>query len=196
MDPLRKFLCFIKNEQLFHEDDRVLLAVSGGKDSVFMTQLFAQSNFHFAIAHCNFQLRGSEADKDADFVKKLATDLEVSFYSTNFDTENVANDRQISIQMAARDLRYAWLEEIRASNSYDYIAVAHHQTDSVETVLLNLVRGTGIAGMHGILPKRGNIVRPVLAFTGEEVADYIHSKPIFYREDHSNLETKYARNKI
>lgn len=196
MDPLRKFLGFIKKEQLFHEEDRVLLAVSGGKDSVFMTQLFAYSNFHFAIAHCNFQLRGSASEEDAVFVKNLAMDLHVPFFSTKFETENEANNRQISIQMAARDLRYTWLEEIRSSNSYDYIAVAHHQTDSVETVLLNLVRGTGIAGLHGILPKRGNIVRPVLAFTGEEVADYIHSKHLSYREDQSNLETKYARNKV
>lgn len=196
MDPLRKFLHFIKNEQLFHAEDRVLLAVSGGKDSIFMTRLFAESNFQFAIAHCNFQLRGSESDGDADFVKKLATSLNVPFFSVNFETEAVANNMQISIQMAARDLRYVWLEEIRLANSYDYIAVAHHQTDSVETILLNLARGTGIAGLHGILPKRGHVIRPLLAFTAEEVVGYIHSNAILYREDRSNLETKYARNKI
>ena len=196
MDPLRKFLCFIEDEQLFHGKDRVLLAVSGGKDSVFMTRLFAESKIHFAIAHCNFQLRGPESDRDADFVKELATSFNVPFYSINFETEAVATRNQISVQMAARDLRYAWLEETRVAHSYHYIAVAHHQTDSVETILLNMTRGTGIAGLHGILPKRGRIVRPLLAFTGKEVEDYIYSNSILYREDRSNLETKYARNKV
>lgn len=196
MDPLSTFLDFVKGEQLFNEKDRILLAVSGGKDSIFMARLFAQSNFHFGIAHCNFQLRGSESNEDADFVENLANDMDVPFYSINFETEEVAKNRQISIQMAARDLRYAWLEEIRELNAYDYIAVAHHQTDSVETVLINLVRGTGIAGLHGILPKRDHIVRPILAFTSEEVSQYIYTNSIAYREDRSNKETKYARNKI
>lgn len=196
MDPLSTFLDFVKGEQLFNEKDRILLAVSGGKDSVFMARLFAQSNFHFAIAHCNFQLRGAESNEDADFVEDLANSMDVPFFSVNFETKKTAKGRQISIQMAARDLRYAWLEEIRELNAYDYIAVAHHQTDSVETVLINLVRGTGIAGLHGILPKRERIVRPILAFTSEEVSQYIHTKSIAYREDRSNKETKYARNKI
>lgn len=196
MDPLSTFLDFVKGEQLFNEKDRVLLAVSGGKDSVFMARLFAQSNFDFAIAHCNFQLRGSESDADADFVEDLANGMDVPFYSINFETEKLAESKKISIQMAARDLRYAWLEEIRELNAYDYIAVAHHQTDSVETVLINLVRGTGIAGLHGILPKRDHIVRPIMAFTSEEVNQYVHTHSIAYREDRSNKETKYARNKI
>lgn len=196
MDPLDKFLDFINGEQLFVVEDQILLAVSGGKDSVFMARLFAQSNFQFAIAHCNFQLRGSVADEDAIFVKSLADELDVPFFSVCFDTEKVAQDRKISIQMAARDLRYEWLEEIRRSNSYTYIAIAHHQTDTIETMLINLVRGTGIAGLHGILAKRDHIIRPLLAFTGKEVADYIDFNRISYREDSSNKETKYARNKI
>jgi tRNA(Ile)-lysidine synthase len=196
MDPLSTFLEFVKGEQLFNEKDRVLLAVSGGKDSVFMARLFAQSNFDFAIAHCNFQLRGYESDADADFVEDLANRMDVPFYSTVFETEKLAKSKKISIQMAARELRYAWLEEIRELNAYDYIAIAHHQTDSVETVLINLVRGTGIAGLHGILPKRDHIVRPIMAFTSEEVNQYVHTHSIAYREDRSNKETKYARNKI
>lgn len=196
MDPLDTFLDFVREEQLFNEKDRVLLAVSGGKDSVFMAHLFAQSNFDFAIAHCNFQLRGCESDMDADFVEDLANCMDVPFYSTNFETEKLAESRKISIQMAARDLRYAWLEEIRELNAYDYIAVAHHQTDSIETVLINLVRGTGIAGLHGILPKRDHIVRPIMAFTSEEVDQYVRAHSIASREDRSNKETKYARNKI
>jgi len=196
MDPLDKFLDFIKSEQLFEVEDRILLAVSGGKDSVFMARLFALSNFPFAIAHCNFQLRGAAADEDADFVESLANELVVPFFSVCFDTKKVANDRQISIQMAARDLRYEWLEETRRLNSYAYIAIAHHQTDTIETMLINLVRGTGIAGLHGILAKRDHIIRPLLAFTGKEVADYIHLNRISYRDDSSNKETKYSRNKI
>lgn len=196
MDPLGAFLDFVKGEQLFNEEDRVLLAVSGGKDSVFMARLFAQSNFHFAIAHCNFQLRGPESNEDAAFVEDLANSMDVPFYSINFETERFAKSEKKSIQMAARELRYVWLEEIRKLHAYNFIAVAHHQTDSVETVLINLVRGTGIAGLHGILPKREHIVRPILAFTSEEVNQYIHRNSISYREDLSNKETKYARNKI
>lgn len=196
MDPFSTFLDFVKEEQLFNEKDRVLLAVSGGKDSVFMARLFAQSNFSFAIAHCNFQLRGSESETDAKFVEDLANSLYVPFYSTVFETEKFAESKKISIQMAARDLRYAWLEEIRELHSYDCIGVAHHQTDSVETVLINLVRGTGIAGLHGILPKRDRIVRPIMAFTSEEITQYVHANSLAYREDRSNRETKYARNKI
>lgn len=193
---LHTFLDYIRQQQLFNEGDRLLLAVSGGKDSVLMTQLFAQSNYRFGIAHCNFQLRGEEANQDAVFVEELAKSLKVPFFKTTFDTKGFAKQEKISIQMAARDLRYDWLEEIRVAEGYSYIAVAHHQTDSVETVLLNLVRGTGIAGLHGILPKREHIVRPLLAFTGEEVAQCIHEHDFPYREDRSNKEVKYARNKI
>lgn len=190
------FLAFVREEQLFTKKERVLLAVSGGKDSIFMTQLFAQSGHHFGIAHCNFQLRGEESNQDAVFVEDVARSLAVPFFKVNFDTTKVAEDRRISIQMAARDLRYQWLEEVRAAEGYDHIAVAHHQTDSTETVLLNLVRGTGIAGLHGILPKRDTLVRPLLGFTGVEISQYIQDNQVAYREDRSNKETKYARNKI
>lgn len=196
MDFLTNFSEFIQQHQLFNEEDRVLLAVSGGKDSVMMTRLFSKSPYRFAIAHCNFQLRGAQANEDALFVRDLALKLEVPYYESVFNTNSYAEKKKISIQMAARELRYDWLEKIRVEQDFQYIAVGHHQTDSVETVLINMVRGTGIAGLHGILSKRARIVRPLLAFTGDEVAHFMAQNAIPFCEDHTNLETKYARNKI
>lgn len=184
---------FIKKHALFHEKERVLLAVSGGRDSVLMARLFKLAGYNFGIAHCNFQLRVKEADEDELFTANLAKELGVDFFITKFDTKTFAHQNHISIQMAARDLRYQWLEEIRAENNFQYIALAHHQNDVVETMLLNLTRGTGIAGLHGILAKKGKIIRPLLFLTREEI-DAMPSFP--YREDSSNLSAKYARNKI
>jgi len=174
----------------------VLLAVSGGKDSVLMTHLFAEAGFKFGIAHCNFQLRGQESDLDEAFVQSLANHLKVQFHSTRFYTEDYASENHISIQMAARDLRYDWLEKIRKKHNYSYLAAAHHLTDSVETVLLNLLRGTGIAGLSGISPRRDKIIRPLLEFTGKEVEDEVNRRLIAFREDASNSSTKYKRNSI
>src|SRR5690606_22402297 len=130
------------------------------------------------------------------FVKALAEQFKVDFYSVHFPTEQYASKNHISIQMAARDLRYKWLEEIRIKHNYSFLAVAHHQTDSVETVLLNLLRGTGIAGLSGILPKRDKLIRPLLAFTGKEVEEIVVQKQLAFREDASNASTKYKRNSI
>lgn len=184
---------FIKKHALFKEKERVLLAVSGGRDSVLMARMFKLAGYNFGIAHCNFQLRGKEADEDELFTANLAKELGVEFFHIKFDTKEFAIENHISIQMAARDLRYQWLEEIREKNNYQYIALAHHQNDVVETMLLNLTRGTGIAGLHGILAKKAKIIRPLLFLTREE----IDAMPAFtYREDSSNLSAKYARNKI
>ena len=191
-----RFCAFINDNRLFKEEQFVLLAVSGGKDSVLMTDLFAEAQLKFGIAHCNFQLRGASSDADEIFVRKLAERLNVPFYSFRFDTEIYAAEQQISIQMAARDLRYEWLESVRRGNGYDYIAIAHHQTDSVETVLLNMLRGTGVAGLVGILPKRDVLVRPLLAFSNQEVKNEVFRRQLEFREDASNASTKYKRNKI
>lgn len=191
-----RFLAFINENQLFKVEQSILLAVSGGKDSVLMTDLFAEAQLTFAIAHCNFQLRGVDSDKDEAFVKQLAEKLSVPFYSVRFNTEEYAAAQQVSIQMAARDLRYQWLESIRHREDHDYIAVAHHQTDSVETVLLNMLRGTGVAGLVGILPKRGVVVRPLLAYSAQEVRDEVARRQLIFCEDISNSSTKYKRNKI
>jgi tRNA(Ile)-lysidine synthase len=161
-----------------------------------MSLLFKEAGYHFGIAHCNFQLRGDEAVADQQFVKELAGQLGVPFYTTNFDTGIYATERKISIQMAARELRYQWFQQISQQNDYACIALAHHQNDAIETILLNLVRGTGIAGMHGILPRNGNLVRPLLFLTREEIAHIIKSNDIAYREDSSNNSAKYARNKL
>ncbi len=190
------FLRFIDQHSLFSPAQQVLLAVSAGRDSVLMARYFKQCNFKFGIAHCNFKLRGREADDDEQFCLDLAAELDVPFYATAFDTANVAASNHISIQMAARDLRYQWLEEIRKAHSYEYIALAHHQNDSTETILLNLVRGTGISGLHGIVPKRNKLLRPLLFLNRTEIDEIVLKAELAYREDSSNKSAKYARNKI
>src|SRR5690606_20562428 len=129
--------------------EKLLLAVSGGKDSVLMAHLLAEAGFPLSIAHCNFQLRGEASDADEKFVEALAATFGVSFHATRFNTEQYASEHGLSIQMAARTLRYSWLEQIRSQHGYHYIAVGHHQTDSVETIFLNMLRGTGVAGLSG-----------------------------------------------
>lgn len=193
---VQDFINFIDKEGLFTSKDKVLLAVSGGKDSTLLAYLFHESNFEFGIAHCNFKLRGLEADKDQAFVKHLALKFKVPFYHINFDTKKISQERQISIQMAARDLRYEWLNRIRQENNYQYIATAHHLNDSIETVLYNLTKGCGIRGLQGIPVRNKTVIRPLLFASGKEILQAISSKKIQYREDLSNQETKYVRNKI
>lgn len=183
-------------QQLFGANDRILLAVSGGIDSVVMAHLFAYAGFKIGIAHCNFQLRENDADLDAAFVSELASHLKVPFHQVKFKTAAYAEEKKISIQMAARDLRYSWLRKIKEEFNYSYIAVAHHKNDTVETVLINMLRGTGIAGLHGILPKRDDIIRPLLYLTREDIEHVANVCNISYREDLSNRSSKYLRNKL
>ncbi len=190
------FTNFIEQNNLFAKDDKILLAVSGGKDSVLMAHLFKQAGYNFSIAHCNFNLRGEESLRDQNFVSALADELNVPFYFINFDTKTYANDHKISLQMAARELRYQFFEDIRQQHGYQKIAIAHHQNDAIETVLINLVRGTGIAGLHGILPNKGSIIRPLLCFTSDEIAKIVKQNNFTYVEDSSNASTKYMRNRI
>lgn len=196
MLPLQQFKNFIVDNALFQDHHRVLLAVSGGKDSVLMAQLFKLAGFNFSIAHCNFNLRADESQRDEAFVKMLANTLEVPFYVVHFDTKAYASQHQLSTQMAARSLRYQWFEEIRAKHQYDVIAIAQHQNDSIETLLLNLVRGTGISGLHGILPKRDFLVRPMLFLSRQQIDEIVGSNNFDFVEDSSNESSKYARNKI
>jgi tRNA(Ile)-lysidine synthase len=196
MLPVQRFNNFIEQYRLFLPFEPVLAALSGGRDSVLLVHLLKQAGYTFGIAHCNFQLRGAEADSEQAFTEELAKQLGVPFYTTNFDTGAYAAEKHISIQMAARELRYQWFNEIAASFGYSKIAVAHHQNDSVETILLNLTRGTGIAGMHGILPLNGNIARPLLFLTRDEIDTIVAAENLKYVDDSSNASVKYARNKL
>ncbi|MEB0249932.1 tRNA lysidine(34) synthetase TilS, partial [Mucilaginibacter sp. 5B2] len=180
----------------FTPANNILAAVSGGMDSVLMAYLLKAAGYNFSIAHCNFMLRGADADADQEFTRQLAQQLGVSFHTIKFDTQQYTNNNKISIQMAARDLRYNWFNQISQSDGYDTIALAHHQNDTIETILLNLTRGTGIAGLHGILPKNGRLVRPLLFLTRDEIQTIITAEGLKYVEDASNASTKYARNKI
>lgn len=191
---LKNFISYIKDKNLFQPEESVLLAVSGGLDSVAMARLFNEAKFNFAIAHCNFNLRGDESDADEQFVRKLAKKYKVEVFVNQFDTQQFAETEKVSIQMAARTLRYNWFSELLEEHGFAYLATAHHKNDNAETVLLNLVRGTGISGLHGILPKRGRIIRPLLFADKEMIMDYIAEKQLAWREDSSNSSNKYSRN--
>jgi len=193
---VQRFCQFITENQLFGSGDKILLTVSGGIDSVTLCDLFHKAGFTFGIAHCNFGLRGEESNGDETFVKKLAKKYKVSFYAENFETQAFADKEKISIQMAARQLRYSWFEKLRQQEGYNYIATAHHAGDALETVLLNIVRGTGIAGMNGIRSKTGYIIRPMLFADREQIQEYVVENQLSWREDSSNESAKYQRNFI
>ena len=193
---LKAFKTYINSSGLFSLSDRILLAVSGGVDSVVMVRLFKEAGFNFGIAHVNFGLRGDESDGDEAFVKALALQARVPFFSNHFNTKQYAANRKISIQMAARDLRYAWFEEIISENEYSFVATAHHLDDQAETFFINLIRGTGISGMHGILPKQGKIIRPLMFTTREKIIAFAVDNNLAWREDRSNKSRKYLRNKL
>ena len=187
---------FIENKYLFSADDKLLVAVSGGVDSVVLCHLLSTCNYHFSIAHCNFQLRGHESDKDEIFVNALAKDLGVECHTKRFDTEGYVLEKKISTQLAARELRYEWFEELRQTYGYQYILTAHHASDNIETVLYNFTKGTGLRGLTGIKPKNNAIVRPLLWAKKEEILAYAQIRNLTFREDASNDSDKYSRNYI
>lgn len=189
-----QFTRFISEKAFCNRKQTILLAVSGGVDSMVMCRLFHDAGFKFTMAHFNFGLRGKESDGDEAFVKKLAMAYGVPFFQTSADTKMLAKAKKISIQMAARELRYAWLEEIRERENFHAIATAHHLQDVTETMLINLLRGTGIHGMHGILPRNGNLIRPLLFASKTEIMEYAKATKLKWREDSSNNKTDYTRN--
>jgi len=191
-----QFEKFIEQKGLFCNSHNILLAVSGGVDSVVMTHLINQSGYSFGIAHCNFQLRGQESDLDETFVQDIAKKYQVDFYCKKFETLEFAEKKKISVQMAARELRYQWFEYLMKEKNYDFVAIAHHLDDQIETFLVNLIRGTGISGLHGIAPVKKKIVRPLMFALRSDIERYASQNTLPYREDSSNVETKYLRNKI
>lgn len=193
---LERFLKYIADERLFRPEDRVLLGVSGGMDSMLMARLFSESPYTFGIAHCNFGLRGVESDDDEAFVKQEAAKLRVPCFATRFQTHTYAEENKLSTQMAARELRFAWFDMIREENGYAVMALAHHLNDLTETMLINLIRGTGPTGMHSMQPKSGNRVRPLLCFTREEIAGAVRAWGVPYREESSNSSDDYLRNRL
>lgn len=193
---ISQFKNHINTNLSFLYESKLLIAVSGGIDSVVLVHLLNQLNLDISLAHCNFNLRGLESDKDEAFVNNLAEQLGLEVFIQNFDTENYAKQHKLSIQMAARELRYKWFEELRYQLDYDYILTAHHSDDNLETFLINLSRGTGLEGLSGIPVINEAIVRPMLLFTRDEIEIYARANKINWREDVSNASVKYLRNKI
>lgn len=187
---------YIEKEKLFGLKDKVLIALSGGADSVALLRILVYLGYSCEAAHCNFHLRGEEADRDESFVRNLCAKFNVPCHVIHFQTREYAATHKISIEMAARELRYNWFEKLRQELKADVVAVAHHKDDSVETMLLNLLRGTGINGLTGIRPKKNDIVRPLLCVSRENIISYLDGLQQEYVTDSSNLQDEYLRNKI
>ncbi len=193
---IEAFKNFIRKESLITDNEMVLLTVSGGIDSMVMLHLFMNSSYPFAVAHCNFGLRGVESDGDEALVNSICKENNISFYSKKFETKQYATENKLSTQMAARELRYNWFNQLCKENNFQLIATAHHQNDVAETMLINITRGTGISGLHGIFPKKNNIIRPLLFANRNQIEAYANAENIEFREDSSNKKTDYWRNKI
>jgi len=187
---------YIMNECQVEDNTRIIAAVSGGMDSVVLCDILSGLDYPWAIAHCNFNLRGKESDGDAGFVRELAEKYNVDLYYKEFDTLEVAHKKGISVEMAARDLRYNWFSSLLDSEHYSFIATGHHVDDQVETFFLNLLRSSGISGFRGMLPRNGNIIRPLLFAYRSEIENYAEHVELKYRHDSSNDNTEFRRNKI
>lgn len=184
------------NVNLHIGNQKLVLALSGGIDSMVLADMLLKGKADFVLAHCNFHLRGEESDGDEQFVRAYAKRNGLTLYVKQFDTMGYAKEHGLSIEMAARDLRYAWFEELCQQLGYDYIAVAHHADDQLETFFINLLRGAGIRGLKGMQPVNGHIIRPLLDISREEIHQYAMENGIKWREDHTNAETQFLRNKI
>ncbi len=193
---LEKFKTYIANEKLFSADQKVLVAVSGGIDSVVLCDLFKRSGFEFGIIHCNFQLRGDDSEKDAKLVQYLAEKYNVAFFLEKFETIKYQKENKISLEVAARELRYKYFEETRLNFNYDRIATGHHHNDNIETTILNLIKGTGIKGLTGIPVINGKIIRPLLFATRSEIVLYARENSLVFNFDETNLSNDFERNRL
>jgi tRNA(Ile)-lysidine synthase len=191
-----QFQAYINRYNLLAEGDKVILALSGGIDSMVLADLLLKAKVEFVAAHCNFHLRGDESNGDDWFVRKFAEKRGIQCYVKHFETGKYAAKYGISIEMAARDLRYAWFEQLRLQLGYDKIAVAHHADDQAETFFINLLRGAGLNGLKGMKPQNGVIIRPLLWASREQIRKYAAENHIVWREDHTNVESIYLRNRI
>jgi tRNA(Ile)-lysidine synthase len=202
MNLTDRFKEYVREEALFTKGDRLLLAVSGGIDSVVLCELCYTSGFNFSIAHCNFKLRGEESERDEFFVRQLAVKYATDCFVKTFDTNSYAQLHKCSVQVAARELRYEWFRQLITNSADDgqanaalhYILTAHHADDNHETMLMNFFKGTGIAGLRGMLPRQGILVRPLLPFFKEELLEFAKANQLDHVEDSSNASEKYTRN--
>lgn len=193
---LQKFKQHINKEFPFLKDTKLLLAISGGVDSVVLFHLLHKLNYDVSLAHCNFKLRGKESDLDEEFIKNLNQISSNQIFTISFNTEKYAKEHKLSTQIAARELRYNWFQKLITEHKFDYVLTAHHADDNLETFLIHLTRGSGLDGFTGIPKVNGNIIRPLLAFSREEILNYAKDHDIEWREDASNTSNKYIRNKI
>ena len=191
MTFLRKFNNFINKNNLLSDNRKLLVAVSGGIDSVVLLDMLVRCGYRCAVAHCNFHLRGNESDNDEQFVRALAQKYDIPLFVRQFDTIQTAKNDNISIEMAARKLRYDWFEELVKTNDFQSVAVAHHKNDNAETVLLNMARGSGLQGLAGIRARRGSVVRPMLCFDREEIELYAKLNNIEHCTDRTNTDTEF-----
>ena len=191
-----QFKAYINRYNLLAEGEKVILALSGGIDSMVLADLLLKTKVQFAAAHCNFHLRGEESDGDEKFVRDFCENKDIQYFVKHFETEKFAKEQGLSIEMAARELRYAWFEELRQQLGYEKISVAHHADDQAETFFINLLRGAGLRGLKGMLPQNGVIIRPLLWASREQIRQYAVENQITWREDHTNTESVYLRNKI
>lgn len=194
MNLLANFRGYIKSNNLFSLKDKLLLAVSGGVDSVVLCELCKQAGYNFSIAHCNFQLRGEESDKDEKFVESLAARLKVEYYSIGFDTKKIAGELKKGIEETARDIRYEWFQQLLKEHKLSCIVTGHHADDNIETMAMLFFRGTGIKGLRGMLPQNGKIVRPLLFARKQELEDYASANQLEFVTDYTNFEDAFARN--
>ena len=192
----QKIRLFIKDNLMLSDYSSIVVGLSGGADSVALLHILHSLDYNCIAAHCNFHLRGEESDRDEQFASEFSASLGIPFHKIDFDTISYAQNNKISIEMAARDLRYQWFETLREKENANTIAVAHHKDDNIETLLLNLVRGTGLKGLTGIKPVNGKIIRPLLCLSKEEITEYISENKLDYVVDSSNKEDFFTRNKI